>query len=180
METTAVFDNNGELIIGTLPSVKNRKAKVIIFLDDDEIDTQTQDFSDFYSLDESDFIQHLVKDPGVEYNRIKEGDIALVELPQSAGAFKLRPAVILKQLPKFHDFLVCGISSQQHQYVENFDEMIDENHELFPLTGLHKNSMIRLSSLAVFSIDKILRSIGKIPPAMHTALLQRLGEFILK
>lgn len=48
---------------------------------------------------------------------MKEGDIVLVDLPQSAGGSKLRPALILKQLPQYNDFLVCGISTQINQYI---------------------------------------------------------------
>ena len=42
---------------------------------------------------------------------MKEGDIALVELIQSDGSSKLRPVLLLKILPKYNDYLVCGIST---------------------------------------------------------------------
>lgn len=181
LETTAFFDKDGTIILNNLPVVKNRKARIIILLEEEvDMTDSLKAFSAGYDLAEPDHYTQIAEEPVIEYNRIKEGDIALVELPQSGGAFKLRPAVILKQLPKFNDFLVCGISGQQQHYVEDFDEMIDENHELFPVTGLHKDSVIRLSSLAVFNVDKIMRHIGKIPAEMHKLLLKRLGEFILK
>jgi mRNA interferase MazF len=53
-----------------------------------------------------------------------EGDIALASLPQSDGFIKPRPAVLLRQMPPFGDWLVCGISTQLHQRVVGLDELI--------------------------------------------------------
>ena len=46
---------------------------------------------------------------------MNEGDIALAPLPQADGQIKTRPVVLLRRLPPFGDFLVCGVSSQLHQ-----------------------------------------------------------------
>jgi len=184
IETTAFFDDEGALITNNLPGLSNRKVKLIIQIDDgqptgiDDIDIAA--LSKLYAVDEPDYEGPTLNEPEIEYDTINEGDIALVELPQAVGAVKLRPALVLKRLPTYDDFLVCGISTQQHQHIENFDEMVDESAPMFPFTGLHKTSVIRLSSLAVFSKDKILNSIGKIPPALHQSLLKRLAEFILE
>ena len=43
---------------------------------------------------------------------MKEGDIALVPLPQADGQRKRRPAVILRFVPPLGDILVCGVSTQ--------------------------------------------------------------------
>jgi hypothetical protein len=40
-----------------------------------------------------------------------EGDIALASLPQADGHIKNRPVLLLRRLPPFDDFLVCGIST---------------------------------------------------------------------
>lgn len=45
---------------------------------------------------------------------MQESNIVLIDLPQADGGLKVRPALILKRLPKYHDFLVCGITSQIH------------------------------------------------------------------
>jgi mRNA interferase MazF len=50
-----------------------------------------------------------------------EGDISLVTLPQADGLIKPRPAVLLRQMPPFGDWLVCGISTQLHQRVADLD-----------------------------------------------------------
>ena len=39
---------------------------------------------------------------------MNEGDIALAPLPQANGQIKNRPVVLLRRLPPFGDFLVCG------------------------------------------------------------------------
>ncbi len=110
---------------------------------------------------------------------MQPGDIALIEMLQTDGHYKLRPALILKQLPKYKDFLVCGISTQTHQYIKDFDEILDETDFHFIETGLHKTSLIRLSFVAVVPSANISGSIGKIQSALHKELLQRLAQFLI-
>ena len=110
---------------------------------------------------------------------MQPGNIILINLPQSDGSYKLRPALILKLLPKYNDFLVCGISTQLHQSTQGFDEILDEHETYFPETGLRKTSLIRLAFLAIVSTEKISGSIGKIQPTMLKDLLQRLATFIV-
>ena len=70
---------------------------------------------------------------------MKAGNIVLVDFPQSDGRSKLRPVLILKLLPKYNDFLVCGISTQLNQYLKDFDEILSEQDIHFKQTGLHKS-----------------------------------------
>ena len=51
---------------------------------------------------------------------MKEGDVALTPLPQADGQIKNRPVILLRQMPAFGDFLVCGISTQLHQEVNPY------------------------------------------------------------
>ena len=46
---------------------------------------------------------------------MREGGIILANLQLADGSVKLRPVLLLKQLPVYNDFLVCGISTQLHQ-----------------------------------------------------------------
>jgi len=39
---------------------------------------------------------------------MKEGDVALSPLPQADGQIKNRPVILLRRLPGFSDWLVCG------------------------------------------------------------------------
>lgn len=109
---------------------------------------------------------------------LKAGSIVLIDLLQSDGRYKLRPALILKELPKYNDFLVCGVSSQINQYLKDYDEVLNEEDANFHLTGLRKTSLIRLFFLAVVPNARIAGSIGKIPSTLHQELLQRLAKFI--
>lgn len=48
---------------------------------------------------------------------MKEGDVILTPVPQADGVIKNRPAIILRELPPYRDFLACGVSTQLHQKV---------------------------------------------------------------
>jgi len=110
---------------------------------------------------------------------MRESDIVLIDLIQSDGSYKLRPALILKRLPKYNDFLVCGISTQLHQYIEGLDEVLNKENNNFAATGLHQTSIIRLSFLAVIPSKNIPGVIGKIDYTLHKELLQRLANFLV-
>jgi mRNA interferase MazF len=43
---------------------------------------------------------------------MKPGDICLTALPQSDDNIKVRPVLLLSQMPGYNDWLACGISSQ--------------------------------------------------------------------
>lgn len=55
---------------------------------------------------------------------MSEGDVSLTPLPQADGRTKPRPVILLRQMPSFGDWLVCGVSTQLHQAVPDFDETI--------------------------------------------------------
>lgn len=84
-----------------------------------------------------------------------EGDVALARLPQANGTTKPRPVLLLRQLPPFNDWLVCGISSQLQQRVPNFDDVVDTGDLDFATTGLKVASLIhaipRSSTDRIFS-----------------------------
>ena len=49
-----------------------------------------------------------------------EGKIIITLFSQDKQQ-KLRPALVLREFPKYGDLLVCGISSRIYQYIEDFD-----------------------------------------------------------
>jgi mRNA interferase MazF len=57
---------------------------------------------------------------------MKEGDIVLTSILQADGQKKNRPALFLREMPPFNDLLVCGISTQIHQEVAGFDEIVSQ------------------------------------------------------
>ena len=105
---------------------------------------------------------------------MNEGDIVLAPLPQADGRIKNRPAVLLRRLPPFGDWLVCGVSTQVHQGVADFDELIAPSDPEFANTGLKAASIIRLGFLAVLPEAVLLGTIGSISHDRHHRLLANL------
>ena len=105
---------------------------------------------------------------------MNEGDIALAPLPQADGRTKNRPAVLLRRLPPFGDWPVCGVSTQVQQRVADFDELIAPSDPGFGSTGLKAASIIRLGFLAVLPEAAILGAIGAISRERHQRLLANL------
>jgi len=111
---------------------------------------------------------------------VNEGDVILTPLPQADGKLKHRPAVVLRQMPLYGDFLVCGVSTQMHLMVSGFDEPIIGKDDDFAGSGLMADSLIRLGFLAVLPRKNIMGSIGTIARERHRRLLQRLSDYLLK
>ena len=55
---------------------------------------------------------------------MKESDVILTSIPQADGTKKNRPAIILRELPMYGDFLVCGVSTQLQHCLKDFDEIL--------------------------------------------------------
>ena len=108
-----------------------------------------------------------------------EADIILTPLPQADGVVKNRPALLLRELPPFGDFLACGVSTQLHQAVPEFDEVIVKADPDFPTSGLVADSLIRLGFLAILPRQRILGSSGQIAAERHARLLRSLGKYLM-
>ena len=102
----------------------------------------------------------------------------LARLPQADGEAKVRPALVLRHLPPFGDLLLCGISSQLHQAVIGFDEVLMPSSADFAESGLRVASLVRLGYLVVLPRHQIKGALGIIPPDLHRRLLQRLSDFL--
>ena len=109
---------------------------------------------------------------------MKEGNIVLTPIPQPNQEIKNRPALILRIMPKYQDFLICGISSQLKQYIRDFDEIITSEGDDFKESGLIKTSVIRLGFLTVIPSRQIIGSIGSISTIRHRRLLQNLSQYL--
>jgi mRNA interferase MazF len=109
---------------------------------------------------------------------MNEGDVTLAALVQADGAIKNRPVILLRQMPRFGDFLVCGISTQLNQMVADFDDLIQPHDADFASSGLKASSLIRLGFLAAVPQVKLLGSIGNISPERHYRLLARLSHYL--
>ena len=111
---------------------------------------------------------------------MKPGNIILTSLTQADGKMKIRPALILKEMPKFHDLLICGVSSKINNHVQGFDEIIRTTDYDFKASGLLQESLIRLGFISVMPLKDIYGSIGKISDERYAKLLTNLINFLKK
>jgi len=111
---------------------------------------------------------------------IQEGQIVLFKFPQTdLPSGKLRPALVIRKLPgRFGDWLICMISSQLTQGMENFDVTVGENDIDFKTSGLKTDSVIRISRLAVVSSAVLLGSIGTISEDRLSIIRNRIANWI--
>lgn len=81
----------------------------------------------------------------------RPGQVVLFRFPRTdLEAGKLRPALLLGSVPgPYDDWLVSMISSQVHQAVEGFDEVVAKGDGDFAGSGLKQPSVIRLGRPAV-------------------------------
>jgi mRNA interferase MazF len=108
---------------------------------------------------------------------MREGEIVLAVLPQADREQKYRPTLILRKMPN-GDFLVCTVSTQINKYIPEFDEIIRPSDDDFTRTGLRKESLIRLSFMAVVPSDRLGRSIGFVNDLVHQRLLSNLSNYL--
>ena len=94
----------------------------------------------------------------------KSGQVVVFQFPQTdLEEGKLRPALLLEKLPgEYDDWLICMISSQTRQYIDGFDEIVEDSSDDFKQSGLKLTSVIRVGRLAVVSGEVLLGAIGEI------------------
>jgi mRNA interferase MazF len=111
---------------------------------------------------------------------MKQGDVVLTPLPQANGVLKNRHAIFLREMPPYRDLLVCGLSTQLHQEVKGFDELISPSDGDFASSGLKSESLIRLSYLAVLPRSDVAGSIGSISSERRKRLLKTLSDYLVQ
>ena len=72
IETRAVFDKDGKLIIEDLPAIKNKKVKLLFLINEEDdanefYDLSLQGLSKAYSNDEPEYNSSLIKEPNPLY-----------------------------------------------------------------------------------------------------------------
>ena len=105
---------------------------------------------------------------------LNEGDIVLAALLQVDGQYKPRPTLLLRRMPGYGDYLTCGLSSQLHQLVPEFGELVQPD----AVNGLRVPSIIRLEYVSLLPPGRIQGYLGCIPPVLHSDLLQRLVTYL--
>jgi mRNA interferase MazF len=87
--------------------------------------------------------------------------------------------VLLGELPgPFDDWLVCMTSSQLHQEVSGFDEVIRDSDADFARSGLKVASVLRISRLAVVEGSVLMGAVGEISPERLHGMRVRLARWI--
>ena len=109
----------------------------------------------------------------------KPGQVVLFRFPRTdLVEGKLRPALLISEAPgPYDDWLICMISSQLHQQIEGFDELIKGDSD-FQQSGLKKTSVMRISRLAVVEGEVLEGRIGRISPDRMQRIRRRLTECI--
>lgn len=110
----------------------------------------------------------------------KTGQVVLFKFPHSDLAEgKLRPALLVGKFPgPYNTWLISMISSQIHQYIGGFDEIITEQDNDFAHSGLKTASIIRLGRLAVIDDNILEGTIGKISSERLRRLKTNLADWI--
>lgn len=108
------------------------------------------------------------------------GQVVVFRFPQTdLEEGKLRPALLLGQLPgNYDDWLICMISSQTHQSVQGFDEIVHENDNDFGESGLKVTSVIRVGRLAVMSGDILIGAIGQVSSERLSRVKKNLSDWL--
>ena len=111
---------------------------------------------------------------------MKPGEIVLLRLPQpDLSPGKLRPVLVLAERPgPFEDCLVCGISSQLHQEMPDWDECLTPADADFATSGLKVPSLIRLNWLVAISPRTSAGTLGSVAPHRLASLRQRLAAHL--
>jgi mRNA interferase MazF len=109
----------------------------------------------------------------------KAGQVVVFRFPQTdLEEGKLRPALLLGKLPgEYDDWLICMISSQTHQYISGFDEIVNEGDKDFGESGLKVTSVIRIGRLAVVSGEILLGAIGQISSERLNRVKKHLADW---
>jgi 3-deoxy-manno-octulosonate cytidylyltransferase (CMP-KDO synthetase) len=109
---------------------------------------------------------------------VKAGHIIVTALRQADGRQKPRPALILRELEPFGDFLVCGISTQLRHYAPEFDDFIRRSDADFAESGLLEESLIRLGFLTTVPQAQAAGYVGRIGGTRLNRLLARLSSVL--
>ena len=110
------------------------------------------------------------------------GQVVVFRFPQTdLEEGKLRPALLLGKLPgNYDDWLICMISSQTHQSITGFDEIVQENDDDFGESGLKVTSVIRVGRLAVVSGEILIGAIGQISSERLRRVKKHLADWLVE
>ena len=111
---------------------------------------------------------------------VQEGSVVLFRFPQTdQSSGKLRPALVLRRLPgPFDDWLICMVSTKLSQQIIGLDDIIGCQDSDFKLSGLKKDSLFRISRLAVVEKSIFLGVIGRVSSKRLSRIKTTLSDWI--
>ncbi len=102
------------------------------------------------------------------------GDIVAADFMQSDGSIKRRPAILLRAMPLYNDWLICGISGSLNLEIQGFDILLLKGSNDFETSGLDYSGLIRLGFLSTISKERIIGVLGNVSPETYSLLINRL------
>ena len=94
---------------------------------------------------------------------INKGDIVLVPFPfTNLSETKLRPAVVLWVDPSGQDVTLCFISSQNVEWVNDDEFVIQTSDDEFSQTGLKVTSKVRVARVVTLERRLLQRRLGNL------------------
>lgn len=109
---------------------------------------------------------------------MEAGDVIRWAFVQADGRTKLRPAILLKRVPPFNDWVICAVSTQVHRYRPGLDILLDIGHPDLKRAGLPFASVIRTAYLTTIPEQRIDGSLGRLSPATMNTLYIQLKHFL--
>lgn len=108
------------------------------------------------------------------------GSVVVTSIIQSNNENKMRPTVLLKQIPPYNDWLVCPVSSKTHNLVPGLDLLIKEEDEDFKTMSLQAPSIIRIGKLQAIPEKTIRAEIGRVTDRTYTTMIEQLVTWLKK
>ena len=111
---------------------------------------------------------------------IQPGQIVLFRFPHTdLQGGKMRPTLLVAKVPgRFDDWLACALSTQLHQQVPGFDEIIRDGDEDYAQSGLKSESLIRMGRLGVLSGTIFEGAVGQIAADRLKRIKPRLAQWL--
>jgi mRNA interferase MazF len=99
---------------------------------------------------------------------VMKGSIVLVNFPfTDLSQTKLRPAIILWIDTAGTDVVVCAITSQKTDRLNDGEFLINVTDSDFSQTGLRVSSKVRTTRIATLSRQLVVRELGKLGAQQH-------------
>jgi mRNA interferase MazF len=111
---------------------------------------------------------------------IQSGQIVIFRFPRTdLQESKMCPTLLVAKVPgRFDDWLACALSTQLHQQVPGFDEIIKEGDDDYVQSGLKSESLIRVGRLGVLSGTIFEGAVGQISAERLKRIRARLSQWL--